>query len=66
MQGKSLRLFLVLNLLHRMSNLNAHIKKSHGLTWKEAEVKYGISAKTGLLLNGEESKSPDEHHSGLM
>ena len=56
----------MLTLRHRMSNLNAHIKKSHGLTWKEAEVKYGISAKTGLLLNGEESKSPDEHHSGLM
>ena len=32
----------------RMSNLNAHIRKSHGLTWKEAEVQYGISAKTGL------------------
>ena len=32
----------------RMSNLNAHIRKSHGLTWKEAEIQYGISAKTGF------------------
>jgi len=32
----------------RMSNLNAHVRKSHGLTWKEAEIQYGISAKTGL------------------
>ena len=57
----------MLTLLHRMSNLNAHIKKSHGLTWKEAEVKYGISAKTGLMLNGGESKSSDDGlPSGLL
>ena len=34
----------------RMSNLNAHIKKSHGLSWKEAEQQYGVSAKTGEML----------------
>ena len=33
-----------------MSNLNAHIKKSHGLSWKEAEQQYGVSAKTGEML----------------
>ena len=33
-----------------MSNLNAHIKKSHGLFWKEAEQQYGVSAKTGEIL----------------
>ena len=46
----------------RMSNLNAHIKKSHGLSWKEAEQKYGISAKTGELIvtkdNKEEENGP--------
>ena len=37
------------------------------LTWKEAEVKYGISAKTGLMLNGGESKSSDDGlPSGLL
>ena len=39
-----------------MSNLNAHIKKSHGLSWKEAEQKYGISAKTGELIETENIK----------
>ena len=34
-----------------MSNLNAHIKKSHGLSWKEAEQQYGVSAKTGEMLD---------------
>ena len=35
----------------RMSNLNAHIRKSHGMSWQEAERQTGISAKTGELLN---------------
>jgi len=50
----------------RMSNLNAHIRKSHGLTWKEAEIQYGISAKTGLPLHGNESKPivTQESHQG--
>ena len=34
----------------RMSNLNAHIRKSHGMSWQEAERQTGISAKTGELL----------------
>ena len=42
-----------------MSNLNAHIKKSHGLSWKEAEQKYGISAKTGESIVT--SNKPWEH-----
>jgi hypothetical protein len=53
----------------RMSNLNAHIKKSHGLTWKEAEVRCGVSAKTGLALAGGEGGAelegpggPEPHH----
>ena len=33
----------------RMSNLNAHIRKSHGLSWQEAERQYGISAKAANI-----------------
>ena len=33
-----------------MSNLNAHIRKSHGMSWQEAERQTGISAKTGEML----------------
>ena len=51
----------------RMSNLNAHIKKSHGLSWKEAEQKYGISAKTGELIVTEDNKTGDkEEENGPM
>ena len=42
-----------------MSNLNAHIKKSHGLSWKEAEQQYGVSAKTGEMLVEEDK--PEAH-----
>ena len=34
----------------RMSNLNAHIRKSHGMSWQEAERQTGISAKTGEAI----------------
>ena len=52
----------------RMSNLNAHIKKSHGLSWKEAEQKYGISAKTGELIVTEDNKRSghEEEENGSM
>ena len=36
-----------------MSNLNAHIRKSHGMSWQEAERQTGISAKTGEAIIGE-------------
>jgi len=46
----------------RMSNLNAHIRKSHGMTWQEAERQTGISAKTGEIIrdkNVEDVKTND-------
>ena len=42
-----------------MSNLNAHIRKSHGMSWQEAERQTGISAKTGELLVADGSNNVD-------
>ena len=43
-----------------MSNLNAHIRKSHGMSWQEAERQTGISAKTGEAIIGEEQPDISE------
>ena len=50
-----------------MSNLNAHIKKSHGLSWKEAEQQYGVSAKTGEMLVEEDKPGAhwENHHTAF-
>ena len=37
----------------RQDNLNTHIKKHHGLSWRDAERITGISHKTGQPLDGE-------------